>query len=563
MRIELHDRVQRVQFDPAPVSPLPYRALGGRFFSEALRLPAGRYAARVQIMFSEQAAGETIRVGARLFASQVLLDQQEFEAIPQNRDKLDRLYLRFSLDEESTIEIFGHASANCATTLLRFITLLSTDGQVSEEDFYFQGYVKPAIKDLTEVIFGTTAVCNASCIHCPTNKEHRRGFPHGYMDFELFSRIIHELSAGSYAGWFLFGLFGEPLEDPLFEKRLRLIKELLPRSAIAIATNCGVYDPKKHDFILDLADTIAVHVEAVNPEIYNRFMHPLKAERSFPRILSLLSRNHDNKVYITSPIHKGNLSELTNIRDYFLSHGSAEPQFTQISNRCWEEGPWNQLSLAPIGGFCAPDYLKTLVVDFDGAVLGCCLDFSKSNRLGDLTTQSVAEVLDGPAWGELFDIHRTKDWCKKTACSRCRSDQPNEIQRIVQLMVGGDKMQRFPASAFRLVPGIGRDDDGRSRIGQDAPNGTVIFGPYRRLDSGRYRVTHSVEVTGHRKRGAALELDILKDCSAKIAERKILVERRGGLELDLEFETDGGVIEFRIGQTGVEFIHGGAILAQL
>jgi radical SAM protein with 4Fe4S-binding SPASM domain len=564
MRIELHDRVQRLLFDAAPAAPLPYRALGGRFFSEILRLPAGRYAARVQIMFSERADGEPIRLAVRTFSGQLMLDQLELAAVPENRDRLDDLYLRFSLDEEQTVEIFGHAGANCATTLLRFITVVSVDGSVAEDDFYFQGYAKPAIKDLTEIIFGTTGVCNASCLHCPTNKEHRRGFPHGYMDFEMFSRIIRDLAEGGYTGWFLFGLFGEPLEDPLLERRLRLIKEMLPRSAISIATNCGVYDPDKHRFVLELADKIAVHVEAVSAEIYNRFMHPLKAERVFPRILSLLSCNHDKKVYITSPIHKGNLAELPNIRDYFISQGADEPQFTQISNRCWEEGPWSELALAPIGGFCAPDYMNAFVVDFDGAVLGCCLDFSKSARLGDLTKQSVAEVLDSPEWGEMFDIHRTKNWSKKAACSRCRSDQPNEIQRIIQpLIAAGDGVQRFPAAAFRLAPGVIRENDGRSRVDTDAAGGIVIFGPYRRLDPGRYRVTHSIEVTQYRARGAALELDILKDCTAKIAVKTVPIARCGALEVDLEFDTDGSVVEFRVARTGVNFVHGGAIVTQL
>lgn len=563
MRIELHDRVQRPLFDAAPVAPLPYRALGGRFFSETHRLPAGRYAARVQIMFAEEAAGESIRIAVRRFADQAVLDQIELAAVPENREKLDDLYLRFSLDEEQTIEIFGHAAANCATTLLRFITIISVDGPVTAEDFYFHGYEKPQIKDLTEIIFGTTGVCNASCVHCPTNKEHRR-FPHGYMDFAMFSRMIHELAEGGFTGWFLFGLFGEPLEDPLLERRLRLIKELLPRSATSIATNCGVYNDDKHAFVVDLADRIAVHVEAIAPEIYNRFMHPLKAERVFPRILQLLKRDENKKIYITSPIHKGNLAELPNIRDYFMSYGADEPQFTQISNRCWEEGPWRELALAPIGGFCAPDYMNAFVVDFDGAVLGCCLDFSKSARLGDLTKQSVAEVLASPEWGEMWDIHRTKNWSKKPACSRCRSDQPNEIQRIIQpLVASGDRVQRFPASAFRTAPGVTREGDGRSRVGRGAGGGCVIYGPYRRLAPGRYRVTHSLEVTHYREQGAALELDILRDAAAITAKKTVPIERCGAFELDLEFETDGALVEFRVARSGVDFLHSGAIVTQI
>src|SRR5439155_4770047 len=283
------------------------------------------------------------------------------------------------------------------------ITVISqSHGEADIADFNFQGYTHPSVKDLTCVIYGTTAICNASCQHCPTNKVHRRDFPHGSMNFDMFTRIVTELSDESYSGWFLFGLFGEPLEDPLLERRLRLIKELLPLATISIATNCGVYDPKKHACIVELADHIGVHVEGVSSEVYNRFMHPLKADRVFPKIISLLSIDQGKKVHITTPVHKGNLAEVANIHKYFEGYGAGEPHFTQIGNRSWEGGPWSQLALAPVGNWCTPDALRTLVIDWDGAVLGCCLDFSKANRLGDLTKQSIREVMNSKPWLDMF-----------------------------------------------------------------------------------------------------------------------------------------------------------------
>ena len=103
------------------------------------------------------------------------------------------------------------------------------------------------------------------------------------MSLELFTKIVTELAEGGFPGWFLFGLFGEPLEDPSLEQRLRLIKQLLPQARISIATNCGVYDPGKHAFIVELADDIGVHVEAISPEIYDRLMAPLKAGARLPK----------------------------------------------------------------------------------------------------------------------------------------------------------------------------------------------------------------------------------------------------------------------------------------
>ena len=479
---------------------------------------------------------------------------------------MDDLYLRFRLNEEQSVEISGHTAANCSSTLIRYITIVSTDdsGIVNNEQFDFQGYTKPSIKDLTCVILGTTAICNASCPHCPTNKEHRRHFPHGTMNFDMFARIVTELANNGYAGWFLFGLFGEPLEDPLLEKRLRLIKELLPQATISIATNCGVYDPQKHAFIVELADHIGVHVEGVSSEVYERFMHPLKRERVFPRILSLLSIDKGNKVHITTPVHKGNLAEVTDIRKYFESYGAGEPHFTQLGNRSWEGGPWSQLALAPRGHWCAPDELRTFVIDWDGAVLACCLDFSKSAKLGDLSKQSIGEVLNGRPWLEMFNIHRTKRWSQKEACSRCRGDLYDTTQKIVQpLLAAGSRALRVPPQAFSLLPGVAQDAGGNICVGKDSADGVVIYGPYRRLSPGRYRVSHFLQVIKIGARNASIEIDIVMNCVQQTARKSYPVSRVGGLELALEFESNGSVAEFRVAKAGVEFVHNGAIVQEI
>jgi radical SAM protein with 4Fe4S-binding SPASM domain len=565
MRIELRGRVQSVQLDPPASSVVSFHSLGGRFFSEMTRLPPGAYTARVQIMFSERAAGETVRVGVRSLMSGADLDHLELKATPENALLLDHLYLRFRLAEEQIIEIYGLAEANCASTLLRFITLVSADEGDDAESFALQGYHKPSIKDLKCVIFGTTAVCNASCLHCPTNKDYRRNFPHGCMNLELFTKILYELVEGGFPGWFLFGLFGEPLEDPLLEARLRLIKQLLPQARISIATNCGVYEPRKHAAVVALADDIGVHVEGISPEVYDRFMHPLKAERVFPKIVSLLSVAKDKQVHITTPVHKGNLAELPAIGKYFKGYGAGEPHFTQISNRSWEDGPWSQLSLLPVGGFCSPDNLKTFVVDWDGAVLGCCQDFSKSAQLGDLTQQSVTEVLNGKAWLELFEIHRTKNWCHKEACRHCRTDHYDSVQKMIEplLAPGGDRSQRFSAKSFHVSPGVLRSAEGEIHVGKDVADGIVVYGPYQRLSPGRYRVSHFFDITNISSGTAYIELDIARDGIERTAHKRLPRPKTGPLEIDLDFEADGSVTEFRIAKAGIEFVHNGALVTRL
>jgi radical SAM protein with 4Fe4S-binding SPASM domain len=564
MKLELHGRVQQIQLSVDKDATIPFHRLGGRFFSEIVTLPAGKYAARVQVMCSESASGDNIQVTARALASGKILDSLQVRS--DSRQALDQLYLHFYVDERLRVELCGYTDANCASTLLRFITIVSAndDVEISPEAFYFDGYTKPAIRDLNCVIFGTTAICNASCIHCPTNKEFRRGFAHGYMDWALFERIIEELAENHFRGWFLFGLFGEPLEDPLLERRLRFIKQMLPQARISIATNCGVYDSGKHRFLLNLADDVGVHVEAINPDIYNRLMRPLTADRVFPKIISLLQSDSEKKVHITTPVHRGNLAEIGKIRAYFAGHGAGEPHFTQIGNRSWEGGPWAELSLLPIGGFCFPDDLRTFVIDWDGAVLACCLDFSKSAQLGQLTKQSISEVLNSKPWHEMFEIHRTKNWAQKEACSRCRTDKYDDVLKLIQPLVGpAHGAHRFAATAFRTVTGVTRVGEDSIEVAREAADGIVIYGPYRRLDPGHYRVSHLIDVKGPVKKDDCIGLDIVNDGRNRTAIQNFPVLKCGPIELNLEFESDGSIMEFRIAKYGVGFAYRGAVIHQI
>lgn len=565
MRIDIHGSPQKVKLHPATAgAAIDLQKLGGQFFSEVLSLPAGTYAARVQIIFSEAAAGEHIAVMVRRLSDGVILDRLDLAADPAIGASTDDLLLRFHIAEVQKVEICGWTDAHCRTTLLRYLTVIDAPrGIVDPEDFYFKHDHQTSIKDLSCVIFGTTAICNASCLHCPTNKIHRRGFPHGYMDLQLFSNIITELRDGGYPGWFLFGLFGEPLEDRYFEQRLRLIKQHLPEAQISVATNCGVYDPQKHAFILDLADIIGVHVEGISPQVYNRFMHPLKADRVFPKIISLLNADKSKKVHITTPVHKGNLAEIPDLRRFFDAYGAAAPHFTHLGNRSWDGGPFGELALAPSGGWCHPKELRTFVIDWDGTVLACCFDFAKEGKLGDLSRQSIAEVLSSDAWLAMSEIHRTKSWSKKPACSRCRGDNPRTIDDIVQgLFSREDRAQKILPNVFHIVEGVARNEEGDIQVGTAVADGIVIYGPYRRIPAGRYRVSHFIDV-GKSVAEGYIEIDAVANSTRRVANKGYPINRPGPAELTLEFESNGSVSELRLAKTAVEFVYKGALLQQL
>jgi hypothetical protein len=127
----------------------------------------------------------------------------------------------------------------------------------------------------------------------------------------------------------------------------------------------------------------------------------------------------------------------------------------------------------------------------------------------------------------------------------------------------GDQAQHLSGHAFNVVPGVTRDAAGSICVGEKTPDGIVIYGPYRRLDPGRFRVRHFLEVIKVGTRKASIETDIVVDGLRPIAVKHYPISSQDALELDLEFESDGSVTEFRVAKVGVEFVHNGAIVEEI
>ena len=523
MRMEIINRPQR----PVPdADDLMRPRWGGRFFQEIIELPPGKYRARVQIMFSEFAENEPIRIAVQHLANQQFLDEKSVRADLQNREDSDHIYLSFALDNRALVEFSGRVSANCETTLLRRITVLDaspeTDlstGPRHKSPFHPSRCVQtndnssetsglgafrsapgpePSIRGFKKITFGTTGICNASCIHCPTNKV---GFRQrtGSMDFVLFKKILAELRDGGFGGEIFFGLFAEPLEDRLLLDRIKLIKKLFPTLRISVATNLALFEPQKHSEIIDLIDHCSIHIEALTPEVYNRIMHPLKAERVFPKVnaaIRIARGKGEGRVSITTPVHRENLGEVSGLFNYFTAQG-ASVRFTSICSRAWEGGIYPKMALSPVGVACSPVVLTDeTFIDWDGVVLPCCFDFSKSMPLGNLNNQTFEDVFASREWRELAETFRGGEWSSRPACSRCRVDQPKPVEKLVTSLTAlvESRARHFPALKFRPTSQATRAPDNTITVEITAKDGCSVFGPYTRAESGKYRVHHEFRI---------------------------------------------------------------------
>lgn len=544
---------------------------GGIFFHKPFELPAGQHRARVQVQFSPFAREDRITVRARIddvVVAEVSLSFSE----PDAWTRADFLYLSLDLAHDGVVVFEGETSAHAASTHLRFFTLRPADAD--DASFNHQHPDQPR-QALATVIFGTTAICNANCSHCPTNKAYSKTQKKGVMDTALFERIITELAELGFKGTIMFGLYGEPLQDPHLARRVAFIKKTCPDAFICLSTNAALYDPAKHAEALEGIHNIGVHIEAMTPEIYDQHMRPLKAPRTIPRAERLLA-DHMGRVQIVTPIHKDNLNEAAALRAYWEPKGALETELASLSNRAGQSPNYDAITVAPTAAGCGPSLLEhTLNIDWDGVVVTCCQDFHRSRRVGDLTTESVAQALSNAAREREWTLLNEKRWGCMDTCSGCRVDSADAMADLFMETMSEMKQMSFPASQFSSDGWAAPDPKGL-RLSSRHPQGVVaslfqrrkerrlgvIFGPYRRLGPGRYVATFAFEDL-QRDIGANLVVSVVGNHDEVLAKATIPAARMDG-EVSLTFQIDRLTrIEFVTRAKGVDAVFTGVQVDRL
>ena len=194
------------------------------------------------------------------------------------------------------------------------------------------------------------------------------------------------------------------------------------------------------------------------------------------------------------------------------------------------------MSLAPVGVACRPSQiLDQLIIDWDGAVLPCCFDFSKSMVLGNLNKSTIDEVFLSQAWQDMFETFRRGEWSRKPACAQCRADDDFTVGSMVTNLTDSarNKVFSFEAKSFSVTASGKRDTDGAISTLPQSVDGCVVYGPYIRLRPGRYKVYFSANVLS--TEGATVMFDVCSRKMDRLASKYLDVSIPGKVDGTLEF----------------------------
>ena len=358
-------------------------------------------------IFMRRVANLAVRIGPELIA------------------KGDDLILRFTIRKKCRLIIRGHVTQGLGRILLRSVQAhRQNPGEIIDYDntpAQFKRWPRTRIRGL---MIGTNGDCNASCSSCPTNKAVRAHLPTGIMSMDLFKKLIDGIAEGNIElekNKMGLGLFGEPLMDPLIVERVRYVRERLPQVNVLLNTNAGPFNERRHAALIELVHRFSVHVESLDPEIYEQLMEPLRAHVVFPKIERLIALA-PGKVNIAVPISRYNKDEYQELKRYWLGKGARHVEDLALSNRTTDSLSYRDQSLGPTPTACSGAVGFDFVVDWDGKVLACCQDFMKREVLGDLTKNTVREILESQRRREFAATLSQGCWNALESCRHCKRD---------------------------------------------------------------------------------------------------------------------------------------------
>ena len=270
-----------------------------------------------------------------------------------------------------------------------------------------------------------TNYCNLSCSMCP--RELNR--PFGYMEFNLFKKIIDESILYGKRLIITLNKDGEPLLHPELTQMIKYAKDKGAAHKINFYSN-GILltESKSLELIKSGLDTVHISIDAFTKETYKKVKNSQQleiVEENVKRLVALkkklqsktplavvkIIQTPDTQNEIKPFIHKWNgIADFVEIGEYHNWDGTV--------NGSNQSNP-NKLSNG-INRYPCTFLWYNPVIFWDGRVTTCCVDYQGKGVIGDIKENTLAEIWQGDTLQKIRKAHLEGQYSTIPLCSKCQ-----------------------------------------------------------------------------------------------------------------------------------------------
>ena len=272
------------------------------------------------------------------------------------------------------------------------------------------------------ILIENTNCCNARCVMCPRETLTRK---RGFMAFELFEKIIREVSSAKRKPVVHLHGFGEPLLDTSLPERIRLAKALGIKQTY-LATNASLLFPETARKIISAGlDRMKISFYGTDEESYNATMRGLDFNvtldniREFVRIRKDLKKRTPKLIlqYLPQETNGAKTKEFRSMWRSVLDKKAGDCLNISSLDNFGGGRAYNRVG-AKIVSVCFYPW-AALSVLHDGKAVTCCVDYNGVQGVGDLNCQSVTEIWNGPVLSSIRKKFGQLDYSGFPTCLSC------------------------------------------------------------------------------------------------------------------------------------------------
>jgi radical SAM protein with 4Fe4S-binding SPASM domain len=271
----------------------------------------------------------------------------------------------------------------------------------------------------------STNLCNAKCVFCPRDEMHRR---QGVMEMDLYKKIADECAALGITHVRVHN-YGEPFLDRQLVDKVRYAKSKGIAEVGMISNGSLITEDIARGMIDAGLDAINISVDASGKEVFEKTRIHLKYDDVIGNIKTLarLRKESGRKrpKLILSFVRQNNSAD----EQAFIDEWSTVADKVHVTDLHNWAGTLNTQS--DVRYPCYRLWL-TFTVLWDGRVSLCCADFDGRHILGDLRTQTIAQIWNSPAYRAVRKQHLENggpEICR--SCDLPKKDSPLWIKRLM------------------------------------------------------------------------------------------------------------------------------------
>jgi MoaA/NifB/PqqE/SkfB family radical SAM enzyme len=289
--------------------------------------------------------------------------------------------------------------------------------------------IKDAKKNLEfpkNLFIEPTNDCNHVCTGCPRDKSDREV---GFMEWDMFTRLIDECREHRKRMLFQLHKDGEPLMYPRIGEMLQYIKKARPGFKIFLSTNGALLREETARMIIETGiDILRVSHSGDNPSTYFKIHGRPDFEvvrENVVRLLEMKKKMNAKKPHVRMQIIRTQVTE-GDIESYQKTWGQYDVEVAVKAFMTWGGSKRDALTeWKKDGRHPCIDLWAMPAVNWDGKVSICSLDWNQKAIIGDLTQQSMSEVWQGEKLAQYRDHHLQNKYAKAGICGACTEWQSN------------------------------------------------------------------------------------------------------------------------------------------